>query len=644
MKKSAILFGINEYHDCPLQNAVNDATVLSEKLSQLGFDAECCLNVSRESMDRSLLAFRSKLEQSSVGLFFFAGHGIQCKGENFLATKDTNFVDEISCRHTSFPLNDVIDIFEESKVTTKIFILDACRNNPFVTWRSAANDGLAPVYAPKGTIIAFSTSPGQKASDGKNGHGVYTEALLEHISTKNLAIEDMFKRVRNTVSSHTSNRQITWEHTSLMGTFYFNSGIDEDEARPIYSENALADRDYDFESDGEIESIVHALKTYDWYKQNPAISKISQIDFSHADKDDLFVLGRNIYQTACGGSRNAQSWIADLEINLNSIGGSAAIHILNGILFEIYFNSSAQIRRTLKAEQYETPVKLCIKDRYAVCGLFIRDFLEQYPQRLIYIPGSRSVLTTDILISREDDEYHIDGICVDGLSCMYDEDATEFSQDSYQLYIATREQDLRNSSDNSWQSDTIYSDTPHATYQGSEKLKSRTRYYWQVIAWDRTKEHKIISPISSFETAQLNQSDWTGVWITDNHDKDYTPAPMLRKSFIAQDDIQQARLYVSAAAYYKMTLNGKSITSSHLNPGFTHYDKRNLYNTYDVTSQLLKGENVLSAILGNVFYNESAPVATWSYEQARWRNRPRMICEMEILYAEFNLQMQQNSD
>lgn len=147
MKKSAILFGINEYHDCPLQNAVNDATVLSEKLSQLGFDAECCLNVSRESMDRSLLAFRSKLEQSSVGLFFFAGHGIQCKGENFLATKDTNFVDEISCRHTSFPLNDVIDIFEESKVTTKIFILDACRNNPFVTWRSAANDGLGGFIA-----------------------------------------------------------------------------------------------------------------------------------------------------------------------------------------------------------------------------------------------------------------------------------------------------------------------------------------------------------------------------------------------------------------------------------------------------------------------------------------------------------------
>lgn len=426
MKKSAILFGINEYHDCPLQNAVNDATALSEKLTQLGFDSECCLNVNLETMDRALRAFQVELDQSSVGLFFFAGHGIQCQGENFLATNDTSFYDETSCKYTAFPLNRVIDIFEASKVNTKIFILDACRNNPFVTWRSAANDGLAPVYAPKGTIIAFSTSPGQKASDGKNGHGVYTEALLEHISTKNLAIEDMFKRVRNTVSSHTAHRQITWEHTSLMGSFYFNSGIDEGEARPIYSENALADCDYDFENDGEIESIVHELKTYNWYTQNPAITKISRIDFIHADKDDLFVLGRNIYQTACGGSGNAELWMTDLESNLNSIGGSAAIHILNGILFEIYFNSNAQIRKTLKAQQYEAPVKLCIKKRYAVCGLFIRDFLEQYPQRLIYIPGSRNVLTTDILISQADHEYHIDGICIDGLSCMYNEDATEF--------------------------------------------------------------------------------------------------------------------------------------------------------------------------------------------------------------------------
>lgn len=202
MKKSAILFGINDYHGSPLKNAANDARALSEKLIELGFEAKCFLDVDSETMNRELVAFKSDLAQSSVGLFFFAGHGIQCKGENFLATKSTSFIDESSCKYTAIALNMVIDIFEESKVNTKIIILDACRNNPFVTWRSAANDGLAPVYAPKGTIIAFSTSPGQKASDGLNDHGVYTNALLTHIATKNLSIEDMFKRVRNTVSSH----------------------------------------------------------------------------------------------------------------------------------------------------------------------------------------------------------------------------------------------------------------------------------------------------------------------------------------------------------------------------------------------------------------------------------------------------------
>ncbi len=425
MNKSAILFGINDYHECPLQNAVNDASALSEKLGELGFDTECFVNISTEDMDRALRNFKVKLEQSSVGLFFFAGHGIQCKGENFLATTSTNFIDESSCKYTSFALNEVIEIFEESKVNTKIIILDACRNNPFITWRSAANEGLAPVYAPKGTIIAFSTSPGQKASDGKNGHGIYTEALLAHISTKNLSIEDMFKRVRNTVSSRTEHRQITWEHTSLMGTFYFNSGIDGDLAIPIYSPDALADQNYVFENDGEIEEIVSALKTYNWYKQNPAISRIARIDFLHSDKDELFVLGRNIYQAACGGSGNATQWIDDLGENLDHIGGSSAIHVLNGILFEIYFNSNGKLRTSLKSEYYEKPVKLCTKSKYQSCGLFIQNFLEQYPQRIIFTPGTLNSLTVDILLTKNEGEYHVDGVCIDGLSCMYDKDETE---------------------------------------------------------------------------------------------------------------------------------------------------------------------------------------------------------------------------
>ena len=369
-----------------------------------------------------------------LACFFFAGHGIQCKGENFLATTSSSFADESSCKYTSIPLNFVIDTFEESGVNTKIIILDACRNNPFVTWRSVTNDGLAPVYAPKGTIIAFSTSPGQKASDGNNDHGIYTNALLMHIATKNLTIEDMFKRVRNTVSSHTKHKQITWEHTSLMGTFCFNSGSDEGKVTTTYSDNALADQSYMCENDS-IQSIVDALKSHNWYKQNPAISHLDRMNFAKSDKDDLFVLGRNIYQSACGGSGNAEEWIDNINSNLISIGDKASIHLLNGILFEIYFNCKGQIRKSPKSGCFEKPISICQKDKYISCSLFIRSHLEQYPQKIFYMPGSTNLFIIDILISQSESEYHIDGIYIDGLSCMYNEDEVEFYKYDYYNYF-----------------------------------------------------------------------------------------------------------------------------------------------------------------------------------------------------------------
>lgn len=447
MKKSAIIFGINDYPNCPLRNANNDASALTEKLVELGFEAKCFLDVNTETMDREVYAFKKDLEQSSVGLFFFAGHGIQCKGENYLASVSTSFVDESSCKYTALPLNMVIDTFEESKVNTKIIILDACRDNPFITWRSTANEGLAPVYAPKGTIIAFSTSPGQRASDGANNHGIYTNALLTHIGTKKLPIEDMFKRVRNTVSSQTNHRQITWEHTSLMGTFYFNSGYDEDRISALYSKDALSDRDYDFESDEDIAGIVNELKTYNWYRQNPAISRIDRIDLSLADKDDLFVLGRNIYQAACGGSGNAENWIDDIESNLNHMHDNIAMHLLNGILFEIYFDSRSELRSHPKIDHFEKPVRLCQKERYSICSMFVRSYLEQYPQRIIYIPGTPTALTIDILISQNSNRWHIDGIYIDGLSCMYDKDSSELYEydDSMPYYREMSKSELEES-------------------------------------------------------------------------------------------------------------------------------------------------------------------------------------------------------
>lgn len=118
-------------------------------------------------------------------------------------------------------------------------------------------------------------------------------------------------------------------------------------------------------------------------------------------------------------------------------------------------------------------------------------------------------------------------------------------------------------------------------------LEPRTRYYWSATAWDEAGRI-VCSPVDSFETAMAD-GGWTAKWITDRHDKNFAPSPVLRKSFTVKDGVREARLYMSAAAYGKMTVNGEPVTENKLEPGYTHYDKRNLYATYDVTKLLRPG-------------------------------------------------------
>ena len=122
-------------------------------------------------------------------------------------------------------LNHVMDRMHKASPRIKILILDACRNNPFRNARMVATEGLAPIHAPKGSIIAFSTSPGETArDDGFGKNSIYTGALLKHINEPEVPIEAFFKRVRETVSGYTKQKQTSWEHTSLIGEFSFNSG------------------------------------------------------------------------------------------------------------------------------------------------------------------------------------------------------------------------------------------------------------------------------------------------------------------------------------------------------------------------------------------------------------------------------------
>ena len=205
-------------------------------------------------------------------------------------------------------------------------------------------------------------------------------------------------------------------------------------------------------------------------------------------------------------------------------------------------------------------------------------------------------------------------------------------QKAWQLDIGTSKEGLKQGNV-FWTSGKVEENVSRAVYHGKEPLKSHTKYYWKVTSWcDNNKV--FVSETDSFETAKMLASEWIGKWITDHNNKEFGPAPMFRKTFTIDKNIVSAKLYVSAVAYYKLYLNGVIPDEIKLDPGYTHYDKRNLYTTYDVTKFLKNGENVVATVLGNGFYNEAAPVATWDFEKARWRDRAKMIMEIRVAYAD----------
>lgn len=196
----------------------------------------------------------------------------------------------------------------------------------------------------------------------------------------------------------------------------------------------------------------------------------------------------------------------------------------------------------------------------------------------------------------------------------YTGDGGDFAPSRYEISIGTDHQDMK-------------------PYQEGMALSAHTRYYWRVVVWDENGNKSRPSDIAWFETAKLAPEDWSARWITDGHDKEFEPAPLFRTVFTVDKPVKSARVYVAAAGYYELFVNGERVGENYLDPGYTHFDKRILYVTHDVTPQIGQGCNALAAVLGNGWYNEQS-VAVWDFHQARWRDRPRMICELRITYGD----------
>jgi hypothetical protein len=221
----ALVIGNASYEQSPLRNAVNDARGMARTLADLHFEVTYNENVSQKDLRRAIQAFGAKLrEKKGVGLFYYAGHGIQVSGTNYLVPVDAKLQNGADVEYEAVNAGFVIAQMDSADNPMNIVILDACRTNSFggIT-RSLSQPvkGLAEMSAPVGTLIAYATSPGSVAFDGDEQYGLYTQELLKNMRSPGLSIEEMFKKVRISVRSKSLDKQIPWESSSLVNEFYF---------------------------------------------------------------------------------------------------------------------------------------------------------------------------------------------------------------------------------------------------------------------------------------------------------------------------------------------------------------------------------------------------------------------------------------
>lgn len=401
MKTLAVILGNNNYYEnAKLENAVNDSNEIAKVFQRLGYDVihknECNMN---DCVD-VLTEFEARISSYDATIFYFAGHGFQLDGENYLASIDCQVAspNKYHCSRTCITLTEVLAIFTKYPNKINIVIVDACRKS----FERGAISAFSPIQAPKGTLIAFSTSPNEGAKDGGfDGHSIYTGALLKYIGREFLSVEELFKKVRKTVFTLTEGKQTTWEHTSLIGDFFFNTGQLVHSLEIPYDEAVVKDTMYKGKGDA-FSSLIEEIKSANWDRQNPAIDKALAIRAQDLDKNQQFVLGRNLLQCA-GYAFSATNFFQELSAGLKKYNASGENHVLNGILFEIYFNSQGEFRKgNFKTNVFDQVMSLRKNPLFQKSFEFIRALLTPFKDSLYWIPNvSDSIIDVDILATPE---------------------------------------------------------------------------------------------------------------------------------------------------------------------------------------------------------------------------------------------------
>jgi TPR repeat protein len=246
VEKYALVIGNSNYTGFrgSLRNPANDAKLMAQSLLKLGFEVKHFTDLNRTGMVNAVSDFAATLPPGATALVYYAGHGMQIGGLSYLVPVDMSVTSEQSVPLRAYSVKTLLEKISSAPSSVNVLVFDACRDNPFqpappVRYRNFANLGLAPIQAPRGTVVAYSTAPGQLAADGNARNSFYTAVLSKVILEQGLALEDIFKKVGNEVRRKTSDDQIPWFESSLTEEYFFlpPSGVTVVAGRPLKRES-----------------------------------------------------------------------------------------------------------------------------------------------------------------------------------------------------------------------------------------------------------------------------------------------------------------------------------------------------------------------------------------------------------------------
>jgi TPR repeat protein len=247
-QRKAVVIGMSDYgSDKSLDNTLNDATDIADMLTLLGFEVTLLKNNDWRNLKTNLNNWYNTIKGNDVAVFYFAGHGMEVNGENYLIPVDAELNSQTDVQYNALNVNQVLDNMDERQVGMKLLILDACRDNPFKrSWtRGSEEKGLAGMAAPEGTFIAFAASPGATAQDGGNyslRNGVFTHYLKQEIVKEGASIDHIFTNVSKEVSALTHREQTPFRNSSLTDIFYFiPPGNDKPDPSPMTGTTDVAE-------------------------------------------------------------------------------------------------------------------------------------------------------------------------------------------------------------------------------------------------------------------------------------------------------------------------------------------------------------------------------------------------------------------